>query len=162
MRKDGSMKTSFCQGRKRIPCLKLREMRRNETGDRHLQKHRTKLTISLPYDTPKGTGRWSGWCFCLSSSGSIPIFCDQSSCDVSVKDWRDSIPSWFTQPLPDEPHIREIIKEVQSSCIKLIQAEHAEYMTQLPISPMKRGIWIFCKYPEGYGYVTSIQHETFL
>lgn len=41
------------------------------------------------------------------------------------EDWRDSIPSWFTQPLPDEPHIREIIKEVQSSCIKLIQVANS-------------------------------------
>ena len=38
------------------------------------------------------------------------------------EDWRDSIPSWFKQPLPDEPHVREIIKQVQQSCIKLIQA----------------------------------------
>ncbi|CAK9055900.1 WWE domain-containing protein [Durusdinium trenchii] len=37
------------------------------------------------------------------------------------EDWRDSIPSWFKQPLPDEPHVREIIKHVQKACIKLIQ-----------------------------------------
>lgn len=25
------------------------------------------------------------------------------------EDWRDAVPSWFKQPLPDEPHVRQLI-----------------------------------------------------
>jgi len=35
-------------------------------------------------------------------------------------DWRDSVPSWFKQPLPDEPVVHELISELQSSCIHAI------------------------------------------
>lgn len=40
-------------------------------------------------------------------------------------DWRDAIPDWFRQPLPDEPLFRESIKELQHTIIKLIEMVQA-------------------------------------
>ncbi|CAJ1439660.1 unnamed protein product, partial [Effrenium voratum] len=36
------------------------------------------------------------------------------------EDWRDAVPSWFKQPLPDEPHVRQLIFDLQQSCIRLL------------------------------------------
>ena len=45
--------------------------------------------------------------------------CDD--CPVAEEDWRDSIPSWFKQPLPDEPHVRQLIADLQTACIRTIR-----------------------------------------
>ena len=42
-------------------------------------------------------------------------------CLVTEEDWRDSIPSWFKQPLPDEPHVRQLIADLQTACIRTIR-----------------------------------------
>ena len=47
---------------------------------------------------------------------------DQDPFVERTEEWRESIPSWFKQPLPDEPHVNEIMQTLQKSCIKLIQA----------------------------------------
>ena len=42
-------------------------------------------------------------------------------CLETEEDWRDSIPSWFKQPLPDEPHVRQLIADLQNACIRTIR-----------------------------------------
>jgi len=42
-------------------------------------------------------------------------------CLETEEDWRDSIPSWFKQPLPDEPHVRQLIADLQTACIRTIR-----------------------------------------
>ncbi|CAE7946878.1 unnamed protein product, partial [Symbiodinium sp. KB8] len=42
-------------------------------------------------------------------------------CLETEEDWRDSIPSWFKQPLPDEPHVRQHIADLQTACIRTIR-----------------------------------------
>eukprot|EP00445_Apocalathium_hangoei_P000619 CAMPEP_0203840026 /NCGR_PEP_ID=MMETSP0359-20131031/532_1 /ASSEMBLY_ACC=CAM_ASM_000338 /TAXON_ID=268821 /ORGANISM="Scrippsiella Hangoei, Strain SHTV-5" /LENGTH=886 /DNA_ID=CAMNT_0050754167 /DNA_START=1 /DNA_END=2661 /DNA_ORIENTATION=+ len=40
-------------------------------------------------------------------------------------DWRDAIPPWFHQPLPDVPQIREYVEELQNAVISTINAAQA-------------------------------------
>lgn len=40
-------------------------------------------------------------------------------------DWRHEIPGWFSQPLPDEPSINQIISEVQEAIINVINVAQA-------------------------------------
>jgi len=42
-----------------------------------------------------------------------------------VVDWRDQVPTWFNQPLPDEPGVREKVADMQAAVINLINAAQA-------------------------------------
>jgi len=44
---------------------------------------------------------------------------------TSKCDWRDQVPAWFGQPLPDEPAVRESIAALQDSVISLLNAAQA-------------------------------------
>lgn len=40
-------------------------------------------------------------------------------------DWRDSVPSWFKQPLPDEPAIHQLISDLQEAVMNVIEVAQA-------------------------------------
>lgn len=40
-------------------------------------------------------------------------------------DWRDEIPGWFNQPLPDEPAVRETVAKLQEAVIDVLNAAQA-------------------------------------
>lgn len=45
--------------------------------------------------------------------------------DHREDDWRDSIPSWFKQPLPDEPAIHQLISDLQEAAMNVIDVAQA-------------------------------------
>lgn len=48
-----------------------------------------------------------------------------ASDERSDRDWRYEIPAWFGQPLPDMPHVRESIDELQRAVIDVINTAQA-------------------------------------
>lgn len=48
-------------------------------------------------------------------------WCDLEQLDNEVE-WRDSVPGWFSQPLPDEPTVHEWIADLQRAVIDVITA----------------------------------------
>jgi len=54
----------------------------------------------------------------------LKLWCDLDELEVAV-DWRDAIPGWFSQPLPDEPKARDWIAELQKAVIGVLEAAQA-------------------------------------
>jgi len=55
----------------------------------------------------------------MSDQWDWAVGADSCTSDVVV-DWQDQIPAWFGQPLPDLPHIRDHIQQLQSAAIQVI------------------------------------------
>jgi len=51
-------------------------------------------------------------------------WCDLDQLENDVE-WRDAVPGWFSQPLPDEPTVRDWIADLQSAVIDVINAAQA-------------------------------------